>query len=233
MDNFGFEILYEDNHIIVVEKPQNMPTCEDVTKDLDLLSAVKTYIKTVYEKPGEAFVGLVHRLDRPTGGVMVFAKTSKCAARLTEQLKNHEMSKNYLCVTLGKPLQDSARLSCYLVKDAKTNTVSLATQSDYGAKQATLEYQVLANYNDMSLVKVKLLTGRSHQIRVQMSKQNNTVIFGDFKYGDKSHGGNLALWAYQLKFNHPISKKQMVFTVLPDTEKVPWKAFVKDIDKLA
>lgn len=231
--DFTPDIVYEDNHLLVIIKPHNIAVQEDESKDDDLLNLLKQYIKVRDNKPGNVFLGLVHRLDRPTGGVMVFAKTSKCASRLTEQLKNHEMSKNYLCVTLGKPLQDSARLSCYLVKDAKTNTVSLATISDYGAKQATLEYQVLANYNDMSLVKVKLLTGRSHQIRVQMSKQNNTVIFGDFKYGDKLHGGNLALWAYQLKFNHPISKKQMVFTVLPDTEKVPWKAFVKDINKLA
>ena len=110
MDNFGFEILYEDNHIIVVEKPQNMPTCEDATKDLDLLSAVKNYIKMVYEKPGEAFVGLVHRLDRPTGGVMVFAKTSKAASRLSEQMKAGDFEKKYLTVLVGSPKKEKGTL---------------------------------------------------------------------------------------------------------------------------
>jgi len=230
--NFTPDIVYEDNHLLVIIKPHNIAVQEDESKDDDLLNLLKQYIKVRDNKPGNVFLGLVHRLDRPTGGVMVFAKTSKCASRLTEQLKNHEMKKSYLCVVLGTPLQDKARLSCYLVKDAKTNTVNLATKSDYGAKQAILDYEVLNKFADMSLIKVELLTGRSHQIRVQMSKQNHTVIFGDFKYGDKSHGGNLALWAYQLKFNHPISKKPMTFKVLPDIEKLPWKAFADTVSDL-
>lgn len=229
---FTPDIVYEDNHLLVIIKPHNIAVQEDESKDDDLLNLLKNYIKVRDNKPGNVFLGLVHRLDRPTGGVMVFAKTSKCAARLTEQLKNHQMKKTYLTVVLGKPNQAKARLACYLVKDAKTNTVSLATRSDYGAKEAILDYEVLSNYGDMSLVEVGLLTGRSHQIRVQMSKQLGTVIFGDFKYGDKAHGGNLALWAYQLKFNHPTTQKPMVFKVLPDCEKLPWKVFSKDIVKL-
>ncbi|MBQ7880333.1 MAG: RluA family pseudouridine synthase [Clostridia bacterium] len=230
--DFTPDIVYEDNHLLVIIKPHNIGVQEDESKDDDLLNLLKQYIKVRDNKPGNVFLGLVHRLDRPTGGVMVFAKTSKCASRLTEQLKNHEMKKSYLCVVLGTPNQSKARLSCYLVKDAKTNIVNLATKSDYGAKQAILDYEVLEHRADMSLIKVDLLTGRSHQIRVQMSKQNNTVIFGDFKYGDKSHGGNLALWAYQLRFNHPISKKPMVFKVLPDSEKLPWKVFEGTISGL-
>ena len=231
--DFTPDIVYEDNHLLVIIKPHNVAVQEDESKDDDLLNLLKKYIKIRDNKPGNVFLGLVHRLDRPTGGVMVFAKTSKCASRLSEQLKNHEMHKNYLCVVLGKPLQNKAKLNCYLTKDEKTNTVNLSTQSDYGAKFASLEYEVLTNASNLNLVKVNLLTGRSHQIRVQMSKQNNTVIFGDFKYGDTSHKGNLALWAYQLKFNHPITKKPMVFTVLPDTQKLPWKAFESIISKLA
>lgn len=227
--DFTPDIVYEDNHLLVIIKPHNIGVQEDESKDEDLLNLLKQYIKVRDNKPGNVFLGLVHRLDRPTGGVMVFAKTSKCASRLTEQLKNHEMKKTYLCVVLGKPVQDKARLNCYLVKDAKTNTVNLTTQSDYGAKQAILDYEVLDNAMDMSLIKVNLLTGRSHQIRVQMSKQNKTVIFGDFKYGDKAHGGNLALWAYKLQFNHPVSKKAMTFKVLPDCEKLPWKMFENTI----
>lgn len=230
--DFTPDIVYEDNHLLVIIKPHNVAVQEDESKDDDLLNLLKNYIKIRDNKPGNVFLGLVHRLDRPTGGVMVFAKTSKCAARLAEQLKNHEMRKQYLCVVLGTPNQAKARLSCYLVKDAKTNTVSLATKSDYSAKQAILDYEVLDKFNDYSLIKVNLLTGRSHQIRVQMSKQNNTVIFGDFKYGDKAHGGNLALWAYQLQFNHPITKNPMVFKVLPDVEKLPWKAFRSTISNL-
>lgn len=229
---FTPDIIYEDNHLLVIIKPHNISVQEDESKDADLLNLLKQFIKTRDNKPGNVFLGLVHRLDRPTGGVMVFAKTSKCASRLTEQLKNHEMKKSYICVTIGKPIQDKARLSCYLVKDEKTNTVSLATKSDYGAKEAKLDYQVLGNNAGLSLIKVDLLTGRSHQIRVQMSKQNNTVIFGDFKYGDKAHGGNLALWAYMIQFNHPITKKPMIFKVAPDTQKLPWSLFEREIGNL-
>ncbi len=229
---FNPDIIYEDNHLMVIIKPHNIAVQEDESKDADLLNMLKQYIKVRDNKPGNVYLGLVHRLDRPTGGVMVFAKTSKCASRLGEQLKSKDMKKNYLCVVLGKPNQDKARLNCYLVKDEKTNTVSLATKSDYGAKEAILDYEVLDTSNNLSLVKINLLTGRSHQIRVQMSKQNNTVIFGDFKYGDKAHGGNLALWAYQLQFNHPINKKPMTFKVAPNLDILPWKLFEKAISSL-
>lgn len=231
--DFTPDIVYEDNHLLVIIKPHNIAVQEDESKDDDLLNLLKNYIKVRDNKPGNVYLGLVHRLDRPTGGVMVFAKTSKCASRLTEQLKSHKMKKSYLCVVLGAPSVDKSRLSCYLVKDEKTNTVNLATKSDYGAKEAILDYEVLEKAKDASLVKVNLLTGRSHQIRVQMSKQNKTVIFGDFKYGDKAHGGNLALWAYQLQFEHPTTKKPMIFKVLPDTDKVPWTLFESTISKLA
>ena len=229
---FTPDIVYEDNHLLVVIKPHNIAVQEDESKDDDLLNLLKNYIKVRDNKPGNVFLGLVHRLDRPTGGVMVFAKTSKCASRLTEQLKNKEMRKTYLTVVLGKPNQLKSRLTAYLVKDEKNNVVNLATRSDYGAKEAILDYELLDTNSNMSLIKVNLLTGRSHQIRVQMSKQNNTVIYGDFKYGDKAHGGNLALWAYELKFNHPTTQKPMVFKVLPDVEKAPWNVFNSVISKL-
>ena len=229
---FTPDIVYEDNHLLVVIKPHNIAVQEDESKDDDLLNLLKNYIKVRDNKPGNVFLGLVHRLDRPTGGVMVFAKTSKCASRLTEQLKNKDMKKTYLCTVLGKPNQPKSRLTAYLVKDEKNNVVNLATRSDYGAKEAILDYEVLDTQANMSLVKVNLLTGRSHQIRVQMSKQCGTVIYGDFKYGDKSHGGNLALWAYELKFKHPTTQKPMVFKVLPDIEKAPWSVFDSTISKL-
>lgn len=229
---FTPDIVYEDNHLLVIIKPHNIAVQEDESKDDDLLNLLKNYIKVRDNKPGNVFLGLVHRLDRPTGGVMVFAKTSKCASRLTEQLKSHEMKKSYLCVVIGKPSQAKARLACYLVKDNKANVVNLATKSDYGAKEAILDYEVVDTVANMSLINVNLLTGRSHQIRVQMSKQNKTPIFGDFKYGDKDHGGNLALWAYKLQFNHPITKKPMIFKVMPNVEKTPWNMFEKTISHI-
>ncbi len=225
-------IVYEDNHLLVIIKPHNIGVQEDESKDDDLLNLLKNYIKKRDNKPGNVYLGLVHRLDRPTGGLMVFAKTSKAASRLSEQLKNHSLKKSYLTIVCGTVNEKKGHLECYLQKDAKTNTVHLATQSDYGAKEAKLDYEVLQEIDGYSLIKIDLLTGRSHQIRVQMSKQLKTVIFGDFKYGDKTHKSNLALWAYKLKFEHPTSKDNMAFTVLPDTNLMPWKAFKSKIEKL-
>lgn len=229
---FEPNIVYEDNHLLVIIKPHNIGVQEDESKDDDMLNLLKQYIKERDNKPNNVYLGLVHRLDRPTGGLMVFAKTSKSASRLSEQLKNHELKKSYLCVVCGTIKDKKGHLECYLQKDEKTNTVRLATASDYGAKDAKLNYEVLDEVQGYSLVKIDLLTGRSHQIRVQMSKQLKTVIFGDFKYGDKTHKSNLALWAYQLKFLHPTTKNNMVFTVLPDTSTMPWKAFSNAIEKL-
>lgn len=229
---FEPNIVYEDNHLLVVIKPHNVAVQEDESKDDDLLNLLKNYIKTRDNKPGNVYLGLVHRLDRPTGGVMVFAKTSKAASRLTEQLKKHEMRKTYLCITYGKIDKKSSRLQAYLKKDEKTNTVNICTASDYGAKEALLDYEVLAFNNGYSLVAVSLITGRSHQIRVQMSKQLKSVILGDFKYGDKTHKCNLALWAYKLTFKHPTTKKQMEFVCSPDIDVLPWKAFKNNIEKI-
>ena len=234
------EILFEDNHIIVVQKPQNVLSQGDETGDQDMLGMVKNYIKEKYQKPGNVYVGLVHRLDRPTGGVMVFAKTSKAAARLSAELKSKQMQKTYLTVICGKPQIANDQLVTYLKKDEKTNTVSIAPKTEEGAKQAILNYQVLGtksfteNGQDttLSLLEINLVTGRSHQIRVQMSKQLNAPVYADFKYGDKTHKGNLALWAYKLEFVHPTTKQNMVFKVEPDYNNSIFEAFKLDIQKL-
>lgn len=228
---FEPNIIYEDNHLLVIIKPQNIGVQEDKSKDSDLLNLLKAYIKVRDNKPNNVYLGLVHRLDRPTGGVMVFAKTSKCASRLSKELANHDFKKSYMCVVCGNIKEKRGRLECYLQKDAKTNTVNLATQSDYGAKEAKLDYETIASAQGYSLMKINLLTGRSHQIRVQMSKQLKTVIFGDFKYGDKTHKSNLALWAYELKFKHPTTGKLMIFKSSPDTNVLPWKMFAREIEK--
>ncbi len=181
------EILYEDNHIIVVSKPQGVPSQPDESGDKDMLSQVKEYIKEKYNKPGEAFVGLVHRLDRPTGGAMVFAKTSKAAARLSEQMREGDFDKTYFAVVCGKPREPKGKIVSFLKKDEKTNMAVIVPQATTGAKRAELDYETLEHNPETnhSLVKVKLYSGRGHQIRVQL-KSIKCPIFGDQKYGGEN-----------------------------------------------
>ena len=187
------EVLYEDNHIIVVLKPQNVPTQEDSSKDTDMLTLVKNYIKEKYEKPGEAYVGLVHRLDRPTGGLLVFAKTSKAAARLSEQIKDGTMQKKYFTIVEGVVKNNREYLTHYLKKNEKTNTVAVVPQTVTGAKKAELEYRLISSTETMSLLEVNLFTGRSHQIRTQLKHIGHPVV-GNQKYGATlGVGKNLAL----------------------------------------
>ena len=218
-------ILHEDNHIIVVLKPQNIQSCQDESKDEDMLSMVKDYIKTTYNKPGNVYVGLVHRLDRPTGGVMVFAKSSKAASRLSEQMKDGDFEKRYYAVLVGEPKEDKATLTHYMKKNAVNNMVYVCPPSVDGAKFAELDYQVVDKKDGLSLVDVRLHTGRSHQIRVQMNAIG-TPIYGDMRYGgEKAKKGYLALWAYYLSFTHPVSKERLVFRVQPPKENNPWNNF--------
>ncbi len=224
------DIVYEDNHLIVVVKPQNVPTQLDDSNDLDMLSMVKKYIKEKYNKPGNVYVGLVHRLDRPTGGLMVFAKTGKCASRLTEQLQSGEMHKKYLAVVNGVVQNNSEKLVNYLKKNPKTNMVAVVPPLTTGAKLAELQYEVLERKEKVSLVSVDLFTGRSHQIRVQM-KHIGHPVYGDVRYGGDilAKGHNLALWAYELSFNHPITKQKMTFKSCPPNI-TPWSSF--DVQRL-
>lgn len=221
------EILYEDNHIIVVSKPQGIPSQPDESGDKDLLTMVKEYIKEKYNKPGEAFVGLVHRLDRPTGGAMVFAKTSKGAARLAEQMKAGEFDKTYFAVVCGHPRDAKGKIVSYLKKDEKTNMAMIVPQATTGAKRAELDYETL-EYNpetNHSLLKVKLYSGRGHQIRVQL-KSIKCPIFGDQKYGGEDMPKfMLNLFAVELSFLHPISKQKLVFRVYPPEDAKAWNEF--------
>jgi 23S rRNA pseudouridine1911/1915/1917 synthase len=219
------DIIYEDNQIIVVIKPQNVPCCPDDSGDPDLLSQIKQYIKESAGKKGEAFCGLVHRLDRVTGGVMVYSKNSKSSARLFEQLKDGRFQKKYLAVVLGEPKMREATLVDYLLKNEKKNTVEIVPSATVGAKRAELHYKVLNISKQVSLVEINLITGRSHQARVQMSKIG-CAIFGDAKYGgDKlAKGWNLALWATELRFEHPTTADTLKFIVNPP-ETTPWDKF--------
>ena len=217
MDNL--KILFEDNHIIVVEKKPNVPSQEDKTEDMDMLSLVKQYIKETYQKPGNVYLGLVHRLDRPVGGVMVFAKTSKAASRLSNQVREKVFKKKYLAVVDGKVETQKGVLEDYLYKDERHNTSKVVNKDKKNAKLAKLDYEVL-KYNEvknLSLLKINLHTGRHHQIRVQLANFGHS-IFGDQKYGTRGKGKQIALWAYELTIEHPITKEKMTFKDLPEAK---------------
>ena len=201
------KVLYEDNHVIVVIKDVNVPSQEDASHDMDLLNMVKSYVKKKYNKPGNVYIGLVHRLDRPTSGVMVFARSSKAASRLNDQIKNNELSKNYILVLHGILDKKEGTLQDKLKKLDNGNTVV----SDDG-KEAILEYKVLDENKEenLSLVSVKLITGRHHQIRVQFASRGYP-LYGDQRYG-RLDNKQLALHAYKLSFVHPIKKEVMTFT---------------------
>ncbi len=221
----NLQILYEDNHILVALKPQMLACCPDESKDDNLLDKIKRYVKTAYQKPGNVYVGLVHRLDRPTGGVMVYAKTSKAAARLTEGLQTGDFEKKYLTVLCGTPEGERGTLCNYLKKNTVNNMVYICTQTEDGAKYAELDYKVLAEKGKHSLVEVRLHTGRTHQIRVQMAGISHPV-YGDMRYGGAlAQKGKLALWAYSLSFSHPVTKERMKFVAYPPEDETPWKAF--------
>ncbi len=177
----NLNVLYEDNHIIVVVKPCNILSQGDSTHDIDMLNIVKQYIKEKYKKPGNVYIGLVHRLDRPVGGIMVFARSSKAASRLSESIKKHDFTKKYLAIVNGILNNKEGRLTDYLLKQEDGNTI--VTSKDKG-KLATLDYKVLKENieNNLSLVEVSLLTGRHHQIRVQFSSRNHP-LYGDQRYG--------------------------------------------------
>jgi 23S rRNA pseudouridine1911/1915/1917 synthase len=211
-----WNIIYEDNHIIVVEKPVNIPSQADKTGDIDTLTIIKQYLKEKYNKPGEVYLGLVHRLDRPVGGVMVFAKTSKAASRLSEQVREKEFKKKYLVIVDGKMEKQNGTLEDYLLKNERLNTSKVVPEGTKNAKFAKLDYEVLKYQEDidLSLLKINLHTGRHHQIRVQLANAGHSIC-GDQKYGTRGRGKQIALWAYELTFTHPTTKEQMTFEALP------------------
>jgi 23S rRNA pseudouridine1911/1915/1917 synthase len=221
-------IIYEDNHIIVVEKPVNIPVQQDKTNDIDMLSLIKEYIKEKYNKPGEVYLGLVHRLDRPVGGVMVFAKTSKAASRLSESIRNKDFSKNYLAVVNGKIEPNIGKLDNYMFKNEALNMSYITDASNKNAKLASLAYEVIDVNENKSLVKIILETGRHHQIRVQFANFGHS-LYGDQKYGSGPKNTQIALWAYKLEFKHPTKDEIMSFLCLPKDIGI-WKKF--DLHKI-
>jgi 23S rRNA pseudouridine1911/1915/1917 synthase len=217
------KVLYEDNHIIVVVKKPDQPVMEDESKDPDLLNEVKEYIRVKYEKPGNVFVGLVHRLDRPVGGVMVFAKTSKAASRLSESMRNNDFDKKYYAIVDGIPQEKKGTIESFLYKDEERNTSYICDKSKPGSKYAKLHYKVIEKSNNMALLDIDLETGRHHQIRVQLASIG-TPIYGDMRYGN-AEKGHIALFAYSLCIIHPITKETMEFHEQPDYDISPWPLF--------
>ncbi|MBQ6284850.1 MAG: RNA pseudouridine synthase [Bacilli bacterium] len=199
-------IIYEDNHLLVVEKPINIPVQEDSTRDENLLDILKDYIKEKYNKPGNVYLGLVHRLDRPVGGIMVFARTSKAASRLSEQIRNKTFKKIYNAVVIGN-INDKGTLKDKLLKDETNNIVKV----DEKGKEAILNYNKISNKDNMSLVEINLETGRSHQIRVQFSHYGYP-LYGDNKYNKNAKvGEQIALFAKRIEFIHPTTKEILKF----------------------
>ncbi len=216
-------ILFEDNHILVVEKPVNIPVMEDSSQDEDLLSLLKQDIKVRYDKPGNVYLGLVHRLDRPVGGLMVFAKTSKAAQRLSKQIQANQVKKQYLAI-VTKPTKQADTLIDYLAKNKQSNTSYVSSKSDKLAKYAELSYECLSHTKELSYVKINLKTGRSHQIRVQFSSRGH-ALWGDQRYNPQAKvGQQIALWAHSLTFEHPTTKEQCTFVSTPPQQH-PWNLF--------
>lgn len=212
-------IIYEDNHLLVVEKQINIPVQADDSKDIDFLTMLKDYIKKRDNKPGNVYLGLVHRLDRPVGGIMVFAKTSKCASRLSEQIRTKVFKKTYYAVVENK-IEPEGKLIDKLLKDTKRNIVRV----DDKGKLAILEYKLISYKDNLSLIKINLETGRSHQIRVQFSSRGYP-LYGDQRYNKNAKvGEQIALFSNSITFNHPITKERLSFEInLPNRK--PWNIF--------
>ena len=219
---FTVGVLYEDNHLLVVEKPPNLPVQADSSGDDDLLSIMKRYIGNKYQKPGNVYLGLVHRLDRPVGGVMVLARTSKAAARLSAAFAAHEQDKRYLAVLQGS-LPGEATLEDDLLKDGATGTVRVVPAGTPGAKHARLRTRPLARREGLTLAEVTLYTGRAHQIRVQHAHAGHP-LWGDARYGGGKPGQQIALWAASLALTHPTQKTALRFTSMPPGDGA-WAAF--------
>ena len=219
----GLEVLYEDNHLLCVVKPPGMLSQGDRTGDPSLLDIARMYLKKKYQKPGNVYLGLVHRLDRPVGGVVIFARTSKAAGRLSAAFRGRDVQNHYLTVVAGHPDPESGELIDVLKKSG-TRTI-ITTPDDPEGKEARLRYETLETVDDTSLVSVELLTGRRHQIRAQLAHMGCPVV-GDVKYGGKKlpAGGAIALFAERLVVPHPITGDPVEISAHPPND-VPWSLF--------
>lgn len=219
---YAVHILYADNHLLCVQKPANMPVQADASRDLDLLTACKGFLKERLNKPGEVYLGLVHRLDRPVGGAIVFARTSKAAARLSEDFRTHATDKRYWAVGQGECGRE-LHLEDWLLKDEKTGMVRVVPKGTPGAKDARLTARPLAAREGLTLFEVELETGRPHQIRVQM-KNARFPLWGDARYGGGRPGQQLCLWSHSLTVSHPTRKEPLTVRSCPPMQGA-WRVF--------
>lgn len=224
-------VLYEDNHIIIVNKAASEIVQGDKTGDKPMSEMVKDYLREKYNKPGNVFCGVTHRLDRPTSGIVVFAKTSKALSRLNQLFKNDEVEKVYWAIVQNRPPKDTNTLTHYLIKDEKRNKSSAYDTERPNTKKAIMHYSTIAQSDNYILLEVNLETGRHHQIRVQLSKIGSPVK-GDLKYGAKrsNRDGSISLHARGISFIHPVSKEKIEITApVPDDNL--WKAFEKSVKR--
>ncbi len=231
-------ILYEDNHLLVVVKPPGVPTQGDSSGDPSLLDIAKAYIKEKYTKPGAVYLGMVHRLDRPTGGVVALGRTSKAASRLSDQFRQRSVRKTYLAACHGVPNPESAKLVHYMKKLPGVNRMVVLDKEKNNSQRAELSYRVLGRSRDGrdALLEVSPLTGRQHQIRAQLARIDHPLLF-DVKYsnrrGNRSIVPAIGLWAYQLQLSHPTTGKPMTFTSIPQpAPQTAWADYADLIESL-
>lgn len=224
------QIVYEDNHIMVVNKMPSEIVQGDKTGDMPLSEKIKNFIKQRDNKPGNVFCGVIHRLDRPVSGLVIFAKTSKALSRFNELFREKTIHKTYLAVVKNKPPKDSDRLIHYLTKNEKTNMSKAFAKPTGDALKAELEYELLASSDNYHLLKIKLFTGRHHQIRCQLSAIG-CPIKGDLKYGFNrtNEGGFIHLHSFQLNFTHPIKQEEISLQAFPISDDAVWNYFKKSL----
>jgi 23S rRNA pseudouridine1911/1915/1917 synthase len=219
-------ILYEDNHIIAVNKTHHDLVQKDATLDLALDDKIRQYLKVKYNKPGDVFLGVVHRLDRPVTGVVLFARTSKALTRLTKMFRDGEIKKTYWAIVKDSPAQTSGRLVHHLVRNAKQNKSYCNESPKAGSKEATLSYKVIGKSDNYNLLEINLETGRHHQIRAQLA-YIGCPIKGDLKYGSQRSNpdGGISLHAREIRFVHPVTIKETVITAETPEGEGLWKVF--------
>ena len=230
MKNIGLDIIFEDNHIIAVNKPPGILSQKDNTGDDSIIEMIKDYLKIKYDKPGNVFVGSVHRIDRPASGLLVFAKTGKALSRLTESMRKSYFTKKYYAIIEGKTNENSGTLEHYLLKDNISNTVKVFKEKKQESKYSALNYKKLATSGNRTLFEIELITGRPHQIRAQLSFVFGPIL-GDVKYGSDflSSKHKIYLHSFFLSFPHPTLRTVMEFCNFPDLNDNIWNQFRKYI----
>ncbi|MCC7317968.1 MAG: RluA family pseudouridine synthase [Bacteroidales bacterium] len=225
-------ILFEDNHLLVVNKLPSEIVQGDKTGDVALIDEVKQYLKLKYNKAGNVFAGLVHRIDRPVSGAVIFAKTSKALTRMTVMMKDRELQKSYLAIVRGKPTKTNDRLEHFLIKNESKNKSFVVDAERSGAKKAILDYVVIGHSVSYTLLEITLHTGRHHQIRAQLSAIGMPIL-GDLKYGDKRSlpDASISLHALRLHFVHPVTDNEITIVAPPSKESQQWQVFEKTISE--